>query len=44
MSAVFEIRQKMNWPRFIFEPARFPFELALPSLNRPFKNDTFFYD
>ena len=34
IKAVFEIRQKMNWPRFIFE-------LAIPSLNRPFKNDTF---
>ena len=31
----------MNWPRFLFELALFHFELALPSLNRPFKNDTF---
>ena len=34
--AVLEIRQKINWPRFLFE-------LALPSLNRPFKNGHFFF-
>ena len=39
--SVLEIRQKMNWARFLFELALFHFELALPSLNRPFKNDTF---
>ena len=33
--------KKMNWPRFSFEPALFHFELALPSLNWHFRNDTF---
>ena len=38
---VLEIRQKINWPRFLFELALFHFELALPSLNRPFEKGTF---
>ena len=36
-----EIHQKMNRPRFSFELALFHFELTLPSLNWPFRNDTF---